>query len=169
MTSTEGASSRGIRSLVKAGLLAVVACEAAGAVAGWATRTSVETWYPTLAKPWFTPPDWLFAPVWIVLYAMMGVAAALVWTSAAASDSARRQAVGVFAGQLVLNVAWSLVFFGAQQIGGGLVVIAGLWLAIAATVDRFARIHRLAAWLLAPYLLWVTYAAALNVGIWALN
>ena len=152
---------------MRAVLVGVVVCEGVGALAGWATQTSVDTWYPTLTKPWFTPPDWLFAPVWIALYAMMGVAAALVW--AGRPGRSRRWALIAFAVQLGLNLAWSIVFFGGQFIAGGLVVIAALWLAIAWTIERFVRVSLAATALLVPYLLWVTYAAALNVGLAVLN
>lgn len=149
-------------------VIAVGICEAVGAAAGVATRSSVDTWYPTLTKPWFTPPDAVFAPVWIGLYALMGVAAGLVWNRSR-SSAQRRIALGLFAVQLVLNAAWSIVFFGLQSIGGGLVVIVALWAAIVATIRHFARVDVVAAGLLAPYLAWVTYAGALNVALWVLN
>ena len=119
----------------------ILLCEGVGVVAAVATQQSVQTWYPTLEKPFFTPPDGLFAPVWVVLYAAMGVSAALVW-SAGADRRAVHVALLVFAGQLVLNGAWSVVFFGARSIAG---------------------------WLLAPYLAWVTYALALNAAVWWMN
>jgi len=146
----------------------VLLCEGVGVVAAVATQSSVRTWYPTLAKPFFTPPDWLFAPVWIVLYAAMGVAAALVWR-ADASGRAVRVALLVFAAQLLLNGAWSVVFFGARSPAGGLVVIAVLWPAVAATMRLFFPMRPLAGWLLAPYLAWVTYALALNAAVWWMN
>lgn len=162
-------SSVGSWTTIRTVLVAVVVCEGVGALAGWATQTSVDTWYPTLTKPWFTPPDWLFAPAWITLYAMMGVAVAYVWMNRTAGRSTRRWALGAFGVQLALNLAWSIVFFGGQSIGGGLLVITALWGAIAWTIERFARVHTVAAGLLVPYLLWVTYAAALNVGLAILN
>ncbi|WP_022835071.1 TspO/MBR family protein [Salisaeta longa] len=146
----------------------IVGCEAAGALAGWATRQSVTTWYPTLNKPFFTPPDALFAPVWIVLYALMGLAAYGIW-SLDRSPTKRRVALGLFGLQLVFNVGWTLVFFGARAILSGLIVIVGLWLLIAATLYAFGRLRRWTAWLLVPYLLWVTYAVALNAAIAWLN
>jgi tryptophan-rich sensory protein len=146
----------------------ILVCEGVGALAGVATRSSVDTWYPTLAKPGFTPPDWLFAPVWITLYAMMGVAAGLVWTKRA-DASAAQSALVAFGVQLVLNAAWSVVFFGAQSIGGGLLVIVPLAAAIAETMRRMWPLSRLAAGLLVPYLGWVLYATALNLGLWVLN
>jgi tryptophan-rich sensory protein len=105
--------------------------------------------------------------VWILLYAVMGVAAWLVWRSAEAPG--RRAALGLFLVQLALNGAWSWIFFGRHAIGGALVEIALLWLAILATLFAFRRVSRRAAWLLAPYLAWVTFASALMFAIWRLN
>jgi tryptophan-rich sensory protein len=150
-------------------VVGVLACEAVGLLGGWVTRTSVDTWYPTLAKPWFTPPDWLFPPVWTLLYALMGAAAALVWMAEPVSRRRRRWAMGVFGAQLGLNLAWSSVFFGLQTVDGGLIVIVPLWISIVWTMERFARIRSVAAWLLAPYLAWVSYAAALNIALVQLN
>lgn len=149
-------------------LLFVFGCEAVGLVAGWATQTSVTTWYPTLAKPGFTPPNWLFAPAWTLLYALMGVAAFLVWR-VRTDDTASQKALVLFGIQLVLNGAWSFAFFGAQSPVLGLVVITALWGVLAWTVERFFRVRRAAGALLVPYLAWVSYAWALNAGIWWLN
>lgn len=136
-------------------------------LAAWATQTSVTTWYPTLTKPGFTPPNWLFAPVWTVLYALMGVSAALVWRTG--KGAAVRRALWLFGLQLLLNGAWSFAFFWARSPALGLLVIAALWVAVAGTAERFFRIRPAAGGLLVPYLLWVTYAAALNGGVWMLN
>ncbi len=164
MTDRSASTSR----LVLVALGFILGCEAVGLLAGWATQTSVTTWYPTLAKPWFTPPDWLFAPVWTLLYAMMGGAAFLVWR--VGSDRAPvRAALGWFGLQLALNAAWSFAFFGARSPGLGLIVIAALWAALAWTTDRFFRLRAAAGGLMVPYLLWVSYAAALNAGVWLLN
>lgn len=147
---------------------AVLLCEAVGLAAAWVTQTSVTTWYPTLTKPVFTPPNWLFAPVWTILYAMMGVAAFLVWRQRTTPVS-RRGALVLFGVQLLLNGGWSFAFFGARSPTLGLIVIVALWGALVWTMDRFFRIRRAAGWLLVPYLLWVSYALALNLGIWVLN
>jgi len=125
-------------------------------------------WYPSLDKPFFTPPNWLFGPVWTVLYLMMGVALWLVVREGLAPGKLKLAAI-LFGVQLALNLAWSPVFFGARSAAGGLVVILVLWAAIVATVVAFARVRPLAAWLLAPYLVWVSYATALNGAIVALN
>ena len=149
-------------------IVGVLLCEGVGLLAAWVTQTSVTTWYPTLTKPGFTPPNWLFGPVWTVLYAMMGVAAALVWQRRSGSAISRRALV-LFGAQLVLNGAWSFSFFGAQSPSLGLVVIVALWGVLAWTTERFFRVRAAAGWLLVPYLLWVTYAGALNLSIWLLN
>jgi tryptophan-rich sensory protein len=150
-------------------LLAVALCEGVGLLAAWATQTSVTTWYPTLTKPGFTPPNWLFAPVWTILYAVMGVAAVLVWRADRADETAVRRALGLFGVQLVLNGGWSVAFFWARSPAWGLLVIAALWATLAWTTERFFRIRVGAGGLLVPYLLWVSYAAALNGAIWLLN
>lgn len=148
-------------------LFAVLICEGVGLLAAWATQTSVSTWYPTLAKPGFTPPSWLFGPVWTVLYALMGIAAFLVWR--VGRGTRVRRALGLFGVQLAVNGGWSFAFFWAQSPGLGLVVIVLLWVLLAWTVERFFRLRAVAGWLLVPYLLWVTYALALNAAIWTLN
>lgn len=149
-------------------VLAVLLCEGVGVLAAVATQSSVGTWYPTLAKPFFTPPGWVFGPVWTTLYALMGLAAWLVgrrgWTTPGV-----RTALGVFGLQLVLNAAWSFAFFGARSPAGGLAVIVLLWVALALATRWFLAVRRAAGWLLVPYLLWVTYAAALNGAIWWMN
>jgi tryptophan-rich sensory protein len=148
-----------------AGFLA--ACFAVAGAAGAVTADSVATWYQTLNKPAFTPPDGVFAPVWTVLYAAMAVAGWRVWRKAGFAGG--RNALTLFAIQLLLNGAWSFLFFGAHEIGIALVDIVVLWLVIAATTVAFWRIDRIAGLLFLPYLLWVGYAAALNAGIWLLN
>jgi benzodiazapine receptor len=147
----------------------IVLCLAVAGVAGWATSQSVATWYLTLNRPSWTPPNWLFAPVWTTLYIMMAVAAWRIWRSGGGFTGTARPALVMFFVQLALNFAWSFAFFGARSPSLGLVVIIMLWLAIAATISAFRPIDRLAAWLLVPYLAWVSYATALNFAIWTLN
>jgi len=148
-------------------VLFVALCLGIGALGGIATATSVETWYQGLQKPPFNPPNWIFAPVWTTLYVLMGVAAWRIWRRREAGG--RRLALTLFAFQLALNLAWSFLFFGLQRIDLALVDIVLLLLAIAATIALFWPIERLAAWLLAPYLLWVAFATALNASLWLLN
>jgi benzodiazapine receptor len=154
--------------LLTKALGAILLCEAVGLLAGWATQTSVTTWYPTLTKPGFTPPNWVFAPVWTLLYALMGLAAFLIWRCGLRQVRVRN-ALLAFGVQLVLNAGWSFAFFGARSPALGLVVILFLWGALAWTVDRFFRLRPVAGWLLVPYLAWVSYALALNAAIWTLN
>ncbi len=130
------------------------------------TSTGVSAWYRQLTRPSWTPPDWLFGPVWTLLYLGMAVAVWLVWKQRLPRS---RWAIGVWLLQLLLNGAWSPIFFGAHSTGGGLVIIVLLWLAILATVSVFWRLSRLAAILMLPYLAWVTFASALNLALWKLN
>jgi len=128
---------------------------------GLATASSVGGWYQTLAKPGFNPPDWVFGPVWSLLYAMIAVAGWLGWRNGAS--------LLPYAMQLGLNLAWSILFFGLRRIDLALVDIAALWLAIAWTLWTYWRSSRLAGGLLLPYLAWVSFAAALNLELWRLN
>jgi len=148
---------------VLAGFVAL--CLAVAGIAGWATSQSVTTWYLTLDRPSWIPPNWLFGPVWTLLYIMMAVAAWRVWRETGNQSGAMR----MFYLQLALNFAWSFAFFGAQSPVFGMIVIAALWLAIAATIAKFRMIDKPAAWLLVPYICWVSYASALNFAIWLMN
>lgn len=148
-------------------LAAIVVSELAGIVPGFLTAGDVATWYPTLNKPAFNPPSWVFGPVWTILYALMGVALYLAWQRRDRPGGS--VALGLFAVQLVLNAAWTLTFFGARSIVGGLVVIVVLWVAIVGTIVAFWRLDRRAGALLVPYLAWVSFAALLNGAIWQLN
>jgi tryptophan-rich sensory protein len=145
----------------------VALCLGVSALGGWATARSVSTWYPTLAKPWFTPPDWLFAPVWLTLYVLMAVAAWRVWRRPEAAG--RNAAISLFLLQLGLNLAWSFLFFYWRRIDLGLIDIVLLLAAIIATIVAFRRIDGIAATLLLPYLAWVSFAAVLNSSLWLLN
>jgi tryptophan-rich sensory protein len=140
------------------------------AVGGAVTATSVGSWYPTLAKPAFNPPDWLFAPVWTTLYLMIAFAGWRVWRLRGwTGPRGLDPAMLAWALQLALNLCWSFVFFGARMIGAALVEIAVLFVAIVATGWSFWRVDRLAAWLLLPYAAWVGFAAVLNAALWRLN
>lgn len=142
-------------------------CLAIAGVGGAITATSVGTWYPTLEKPSFTPPDWIFPPVWTSLYLLMAVAAWRIWHQAGWRQG--RPALFAFAVQLALNLAWSFLFFGAQQVGAALAEMIVLLAAIVWTTRRFAAIDRLAALLLVPYVLWVGFATVLTAAIWLGN
>ena len=146
----------------------VVACVLLGAAGGLITAPRIETWYSALDKPGFTPPSWVFGPVWTVLYALQGAAAWLVW-KAGLDRRWVRIALALFTIQFVLNLAWSPAFFDLESPILGLVVIVPLWVAIVATIAAAARVERRAAVLLVPYLAWVSFATALNYAIWTLN
>jgi len=145
-------------------------CLAVAAAGGAVTATSVGTWYQGLAKPAFNPPDWLFAPVWTTLYLMIAFAGWRVWRLRGWTDPRGLEpAMLAWAIQLMLNLCWSFVFFGARLIGAALIEIVVLLVAIVATLRLFRRIDRPAAWLLLPYAAWVAYAALLNAALWRLN
>jgi len=150
----------------------VIACAVSfgAALAGslLAAGSDAPGWYTKLEKPFFTPPGWLFGPVWTVLYLSMGVAAFWVWRRGLQSRAVRT-ALAWFLAQLVLNALWTPVFFGFHRIGWAVAVILSLWFAIVGTIWRFREVSKGAALLLCPYLLWVSFAAVLNVSIWLLN
>lgn len=130
---------------------------------GLATATSVKSWYVTLPKPEWTPPGWVFGPVWTLLYVMMAVAASMVWvTRSRRGECCPMTAFGV---QLGLNLAWSVLFFGLRSPVLGFIDVCLLWGAIAVTATQFFRVSRTAGWLMVPYWLWVTFAATLNASI----
>lgn len=150
------------------GLLAFIAiCFGVSALGGLVTASSVGDWYVGLQKPTFNPPNWLFAPVWSVLYLLMAIAGWRVWRRAGWARS--RPALIAFAVQLALNLAWSAVFFGLQSPGGALVVIVLLLAGIVVTARLFWPLDRLAGLLFLPYLAWVGFATILNLAIWHLN
>ena len=148
-----------LRSLVLPGLAAILG--------GAATASSVKEWYPTLRKPAFTPPSFVFGPAWTVLYILMGVADHVIAQSGDTKEIRHARSINRI--QVVLNGLWSFLFFGRQSPLAGLIEIGFLWVAIVRTILAFYRISRLAALLLVPYLLWVSFAAILNASIWRLN
>ncbi|HWR33173.1 MAG TPA: TspO/MBR family protein [Chitinophagaceae bacterium] len=140
----------------------------AGATAGFFTTTGVGSWYQTINKPSWNPPSWVFAPVWTTLYVMMGVALFLVWKSNTIGGF-KKTAITLFAIQLALNFLWSFIFFKQEQPGWALVEIIVMWVAILLTILAFAKVNKTAAWLLVPYISWVSFASILNYTIWKLN
>ncbi|MBN9283909.1 MULTISPECIES: TspO/MBR family protein [Flavobacterium] len=150
-------------------LMVVVTCLVIGYFSGIVTRASIETWYPTLVKPSFNPPNWLFPPVWSTLYIMMGIAAGLVWNRIDFEKEAVKKALIFFAIQLALNALWSYLFFGLHNILLAMVELILLWLMIYETYIQFKKINKIAGYLLLPYLAWVTFAGVLNANIWLLN
>jgi len=138
---------------------------AAGLIGSLATEPAIETWYSTLQKPFFSPPNSVFAPIWIVLYLLMGLALYLVWSH----KGLTHQPVRLFMVHLVVNAVWSLAFFGLQSPLFGLLIIVPLVIVVGVLIKQFSRTSKLAAWLLAPYFAWLLFATALNLSIWYLN
>lgn len=147
--------------------VSIVICFAAASIGSVFTNLSLPGWYAALTKPSWTPPAWVFGPVWSALYLAMAIAAWLVWRRS--GFSAARGALTLFAAQLVLNVCWSAIFFGAHSPGLAFAEILLLWLMILGATMAFRPLSRLAAWLMVPYLIWVAFAATLNYSIWQLN
>lgn len=150
-------------------LIVVVTCLAVGYFSGMITREAITTWYPTLVKPSFNPPNWVFAPVWTLLYAMMGVAAGIIWNQMKTDRTIVKKALQFFAIQLALNAVWSYLFFGLKNPMLALLEIALLWLMIYETYLKFVKINKIAGYLLLPYLAWVSFASVLNASIFWLN
>lgn len=146
----------------------ILLSEGAGIVGSFFTAPSIAGWYATLARPDFAPPNWVFGPVWTTLFACMGIAAFLVWKKGIGRKEVKI-ALGIFAVQLVLNTLWSIIFFGLQNPGAAFMEIIFLWLGIGSTIWAFAKLSKPAAWLLVPYIAWVSFAAYLNYMIWTLN
>ena len=143
-------------------------CLFTGFVGSFSTMDSVSTWYADLEKPSFNPPDWAFGVVWPILYVMMGVAAFLI-SNKGISSKQTKVALGLFVFQLVLNCLWTPIFFGLHMMGLALAEIILLWVAILITIVAFWRISKTATYLLIPYILWVSFAVALNTAFWFLN
>lgn len=139
-----------------------------GFSSGFFTITDVGSWYQTIQKPAWNPPNWIFGPVWTTLYILMGIALFLIWKKEG-NNKLKKAAIILFAIQLVLNFFWSIIFFNQHQIGWALVEIVILWLSILLTIFVFAKIDKIAAWLMVPYIAWVTFATILNFTIWQLN
>jgi len=138
-----------------------------GGLGGVAFSGGGQGWYQSLQRPPGTPPPWVFGPVWTLLYAMMGISLGLLVGDRRLAGA--RPAIAVFILQLVLNLAWTPLFFGAHRSGLALIDIVAMWVCIAWTILLARRVNRIAAWLLAPYLVWVSYATYLNAGFWWLN
>jgi translocator protein len=132
------------------------------------TTPNITSWYAKLNKPTFNPPNWIFGPVWTILFILMGISLYLVWMKGFDTNEGKT-ALGLFGLQLVLNVVWSLLFFQMHSLSGALIEIAVLWLAILGTIISFMGISRVAGLLLVPYLLWVSFASFLTLTIYRLN
>ena len=145
----------------------LIVCFGAAGIGSLATNSSVKTWFPQLHRPEWTPPNWVFGPVWTVLYLMMAISAWLVWRSW--NWTASRLALLLFAIQLTLNILWSVTFFGLRKVGPAFAEILLLWMMIIATAVAFYPLSLLAAWLLLPYIAWAAFASYLNFRIWQMN
>ncbi len=145
----------------------VIVCQIAGFFGSFFTIPAIPTWYNQLEKPFFTPPNWIFSPVWIILFIMMGIALFFVWREP--GRPGLKPALILFLVQLILNVFWSIAFFGLRSPWLGLIDIVALSIAILLTIRYFLRISKLAGILLMPYFLWVSFATLLNFSIWILN
>lgn len=149
-------------------IICIILCILAGSSGSLFTIEKIQTWYASLNKPWFTPPNWLFLPVWFTLFTLMGVSLYLVLSKGYERKDIR-QASAIFTFQFALNILWSLIFFGLESPLFGFIEIIILWISIAATIWKFHGISRKAAYLLIPYICWVSVAAALNFGVLILN
>ena len=150
-------------------LICVASCLAIGFLSGQVTKDAIISWYPTIIKPSFNPPNWVFAPVWSMLFTFMGVAAGLVWNKIDDNRKLITKALTFFVIQLILNALWSYLFFGLQNPMLALIEIIVLWLMIYETYNQFNKIDKIAGYLMIPYLAWVAFALILNANICWLN
>jgi tryptophan-rich sensory protein len=141
-------------------------CLIMGTLSGFSTVNAITNWYQFLIKPSFNPPNWIFGPVWTVLYLMMGISLGIIWNS---TNNGRKRAMQLFAGQFVLNLCWSYLFFNLHALGIAYLEILSMIVAIIFTIFAFYKINKTAAFLLVPYLCWVLFASFLNLSIWYLN
>ena len=148
-------------------LISVIGCELVGALATPFTISSIDTWYKYLNKPSFSPPNWIFGPVWTLLYFLMGISLFLIWKRKQNKET--KEAIKWFFIQLLLNFLWSLIFFGGHQITLAFLDIAVLLAAIYLTIKKFEKLNKIAGYLLLPYIFWVGFATILNLSILLLN
>ncbi|MDO8428891.1 MAG: TspO/MBR family protein [Candidatus Diapherotrites archaeon] len=146
--------------------VSIFICFLAGLIGSIFTFSAIPTWYAGLVKPWFSPPNFLFAPVWTILYVLMGIALYLIWRKGFQEN---KTSIKIFFVQLLLNAFWSIVFFGFKQLFNAFIVIIFLWISILACILLFYKIDKKASYLLIPYLAWVSFAGILNYSVWALN
>jgi len=149
-------------------IASIIFCEILGSIGAIFTSPAIPTWYAGLSKPFFNPPNWIFGPVWTLLFAMMGIAFYLVWKRGFKAKK-NKIALAFFVIQFIFNVLWSALFFGLRSPLYGLICITFLWAAILGTIITFYRVDKKAAYLLIPYILWVSFAAVLNLAIFLLN
>lgn len=169
--------------------ISIIICESAGIVGSYFTVTQINGWFRNLNKPFFNPPNWIFGPVWTILFILMGISLYLVWSSGWQPKKEKKSKgvwnkfsekllygswqkiniILIFSTQLILNVLWSVIFFGFHSLSGAFFVLIMLWFAILFTIINFYRVSKVAALLLIPYILWVTFAGILNFSIWIIN
>ncbi len=149
-------------------VVSIAVCEGAGGIGAIFTTPAIPTWYAGLKKPAFTPPNSVFGPIWISLYLLMGIAVFLVWREGLGQERVTIAFV-IFWAQLVLNILWSVIFFGRKSLFGGMVMILLLWIVILINIITFFGVSPIAGGLLIPYIIWVSIAANLNVQVWKLN
>lgn len=140
-----------------------------GSIGGLITTPAIPTWYANLNKPFFSPPNWLFGPVWTILYILIGISFALIWNKYKKGDKKIVAAMKLFGIQFLLNLIWSPVFFGMKNLFLALVVIVAMWYFILKTIKAFAKIDKTSSYLLYPYFAWVSFASLLNFAVWILN
>jgi len=148
-------------------LLALIIPLAVGGISGFFTVEAIPGWYRAIVKPSWNPPNWVFGPVWTTLYVLMGIAMYLIWTKPRTEQ--RQRALYLNATQLILNFFWSLIFFNLHAIGWALAEILVLWILIVTTMFAYDKVYKPAAWLILPYIIWVSFATILNFAIWRLN
>ncbi len=148
-------------------ILSIVLCVSLGSVGGLVTVSEIPTWYASLNKPSFNPPNWLFGPVWTILYLLMGISVYMIWKQPVSKE--RNKALQLFILQFILNFCWSFIFFGLHATGWALIEMIALWILILLSILHFAKHSKTAAWLLVPYISWVSFALLLNAAIWKLN
>jgi benzodiazapine receptor len=146
----------------------IILCQMAGFIGSIFTTPAIPTWYESLRKPFFNPPNWIFGPVWVSLYLLMGISLFVIWQKRE-DKLQKKKGFMLFFAQLILNAFWSVAFFGLKSPFLGLINIILLWVAIFLTIQHFLRISKTAAVLLLPYVLWVSFAAVLNFSLWILN
>lgn len=149
-------------------LISIISPFIAAAIGSFFTYSEIQTWYSSLNKPLFSPPNWLFGPVWTLLYTLMGISFYLFWKTKPEKKDLKKGLL-LFSGQLVLNALWSIIFFGLKKPGLALVEIIVLWFVILANILFFNKYSKSSAFLLVPYILWVSFASVLNFAIWRLN
>lgn len=148
-------------------LLFIALSEAVGALSGLLSRDGMQLYATQITKPALSPPGWLFPAVWVILYALMGISAARIFLSEPSSE--RNKGLNLFVIQLIVNFFWSLIFFNAQAFGFAAIWLILLWILVLCMIFTFRKVDTLAAWLQIPYLIWLTFAAYLNLGVWLLN